>query len=132
MSIIIYTDGAYSPLRDQGGWSFVVIKDDEKIHSSFYCVKHTTNNRMEVQSAIEACKWAKENGFDEITIVSDSMYLIGTMTLGWKKKKNVDLWEEMDNSIKGLSISWQHVKGHSNDRYNELCDVLAVTASQTD
>ena len=58
--IKIYTDGAYSPSRSQGGWAFVVLKDDVKIYSSFFPVKDTTNNGMEIQAAIEACKWAKE------------------------------------------------------------------------
>lgn len=128
--IKIYCDGAYSPSRLQGGWAFVALKDDVKIHSSFFPVKDTTNNRMEMQAAIEACKWAVEQGYTEITILSDSMYVIGTMTQNWKKKKNVDLWLEMEEVTDKVTVNWLHVKGHSGDRYNELCDVLAVAASQ--
>lgn len=129
MGIVIYADGAYSSSRDQGGWAFVVLKDGEKIHSSFFPEKKTTNNRMEIQAALEACLWAKENGYTEITIFTDSMYVIGTMTLNWKRKKNNDLWEKLDNAVKDLSITWTHVKGHTGNKYNELCDTLAVTAS---
>ena len=128
--IKIYTDGAYSPSRLQGGWAFVALKDDVKIHSSFFPVKDTTNNRMEIQAAIEACKWSIEQGYEEITIFSDSMYVIGTMTQNWKRKKNVDLWIEMDEVIDKVKVNWLHVKGHSGDRYNDLCDALAVQASQ--
>ena len=127
--IKIYTDGAYSSSRDQGGWAFVVLKDDEKIHSSFYPVRKTTNNRMEILAAMEACKWSKENGYTEITIISDSMYVIGTMTQNWKRKKNVDLWIEFDKIIEGMTVKFEHVKGHNGDKYNNLCDVLAVQAS---
>lgn len=126
-----YVDGAYSSLRNQGGWAFVVLKDDFKIHSEFFPEKDTTNNRMEIQAVIEACKWAKKYSVTELEIVSDSMYVIGTMTMEWKRKKNNDLWEIMDNVTKGLSITWTHVKGHSGDKYNELCDALAVEASKT-
>ena len=126
-----YVDGAYSSLRDQGGWAFVVLKNDFKIHSEFFPEKDTTNNRMEIQAVIEACKWAKKYSVTELEIVSDSMYVIGTMTMGWKRKKNNDLWEIMDNVTKDLSITWTHVKGHSGDKYNELCDSLAVEASKT-
>lgn len=125
----IYTDGAYSSSRDQGGWAFVVLKDDMKIHSSFFSEEVTTNNRMEIRAVMEACKWAKVNGYNEITIISDSMYVIGTMTKSWKRKKNVDLWEEFDKIIKGMTIDFQHVKGHNGDKYNDLCDALAVEAS---
>ena len=126
-----YVDGAYSSLRDQGGWAFVVLKNDFKIHSEFFPEKDTTNNRMEIQAVIEACKWAKKYSVTELEIVSDSMYVIGTMTMEWKRKKNNDLWEIMDNVTKDLSITWTHVKGHSGDKYNELCDALAVEASKT-
>ena len=35
----------------------------------------------------------------------------------------------MDEAINGLTIDWQHVKGHSGNKWNELCDVLAVHGS---
>lgn len=128
--IEIYADGAYSSSRNLGGWAFVVLENNEKLHSAFYPVPNTTNNRMEIQAVIQACLWAKENGVSEFTIYSDSMYVIGTMTLNWKRKKNLDLWEIMDNITKNLIIHWKHVKGHNGNKYNELCDALAVTASQ--
>lgn len=127
--IKIYCDGAYSSLRDQGGWAFVIVEDEEKIHSEFYPVKNTTNNRMEIEACIEGCLWAKNNNHENITIYSDSMYLIGTMTKNWRKNKNHDLWILMDKVIKNLNIEFVHVKGHSGDTYNELCDALASTAS---
>lgn len=128
--IQIYTDGAYSSLRNQGGWAFVVLENDEKIYSDFFPIKDTTNNRMEIQAAIEACNWCKKNGYSEVEIFTDSMYLIGTMSKDWKRNKNNDLWEIIDESVKGLIVKWTHVKGHNGDRYNELCDALAVEASK--
>ena len=94
-----------------------------------YLVKNTTNNRMEILAAMEACKWAKERNKLDITILTDSMYVIGTMTQNWKRKKNVDLWIEFDEVVEGMNIKFEHVKGHNGDKYNSLCDVLAVQAS---
>lgn len=128
--IEVYTDGAYSSSRNQGGWAFVVIKDGIKIHSGFDTIFNTTNNRMEVVSAIEALKYLKKENIISFTLYSDSMYVIGTMSLNWKRKKNVDLWMQMDELITGLNISWTHVKGHEGDKYNEMCDMLAVHASK--
>lgn len=127
--ITIHCDGAYSSSRNMGGWAFVVLENREKIYSSFYPVPNTTNNRMEVQAAMEACEWCKAHNITEFTIYSDSMYVIGTMTLNWKRKKNIDLWVQMDEAVKGLSIHWKHVKGHEGNKYNELCDALAVSAT---
>ena len=130
MVVKIYTDGAYAPSRNKGGWAFVVIKDNKKIHSSFFGEEETTNNRMEIQAVIEAIIWAKENKLTEIEIFTDSMYVIGTMSKNWKRNKNHDLWEILDKLVLNMTISWNHVKGHEGDKYNELCDALAVEASK--
>ena len=129
--IKIYTDGAYSSLRDMGGYAFVVLKDEEKIYSYFFNEPNTTNNRMEIQAVISALNWLYENNYteEEISIYTDSMYVIGSMTKNWKRNKNNDLWDKMDEAIKNLDIEWKHVKGHSGDKFNELCDTLAVHAS---
>lgn len=127
--IKIYTDGAYSSSRNQGGWAFVVLKDDVKVSQGYDTVFNTTNNRMEVQSAIEAIKEMINQDIKEFILYSDSMYLIGTMTLNWKRKKNIDLWIELDTLTQGLNIDWKHTKGHAGDKYNEYCDMLAVHAS---
>ena len=126
----IYTDGAYAPSRNKGGWAFVVIKNNKKIHSSFFGEEETTNNRMEIQAVIEAIIWAKENKLTKIEIFTDSMYVIGTMSKNWKRNKNHDLWEILDELVLNMTISWNHVKGHEGDKYNELCDALAVEASK--
>lgn len=127
--IEIYTDGAYSSSRNQGGWAFVVLEDGSKIASEFDAIKDTTNNRMEIMASLEAVRSMKSQSIDEFTIYTDSMYVIGTMSLNWKRKKNVDLWLQMDEAITGLKIEWKHVKGHEGDKYNEMCDMLAVHAS---
>lgn len=127
--IEIYADGAYSPTRNMGGWAFVVLLDGKKIKSDFFPVPDTTNNRMEIQAAIQACLWAMETGVTEFTLYTDSMYVIGTMTKSWKRNKNHDLWEILDDLVDNLTITWTHVKGHSGNRYNELCDALAVQAT---
>ena len=129
--IEVYTDGAYSSSRDMGGFAFVVLENKEKIYSYFFNEPNTTNNRMEIQAVISALNWLYENNYteEEISIYTDSMYVIGSMTKNWKRNKNNDLWDKMDEAIKNLDIEWKHVKGHSGDKFNELCDTLAVHAS---
>ena len=127
----VYTDGAYASSRNQGGFSFVVLKNGEKFYSSFDGVLNTTNNRMEIQAALEALKWLYENNIKEATLYTDSMYVIGAMCQNWKRKKNQDLWEQMDEAVKNLKIEWKHVKGHAGNKYNDLCDVLAVQGSKS-
>ena len=125
----IYTDGAYSGLRNRGGWSFIVVQDNEKIYSTFDTQLDTTNNRMEIKASLEAMLWMKSNNIKSAIIFTDSMYVINTMTKNWKRNKNNDLWELMDKLSNKLEIKWQHTKGHAGNKWNELCDTLAVQAS---
>lgn len=91
--IEVYTDGAYSSSRNQGGLGIVFIKDNKVIAKFSKTYKNTTNNRMELMAVIIALQSIKDE--NEITIYSDSMYVIGTATQGWKRKKNLDLWKNM-------------------------------------
>lgn len=127
--IEVYTDGAYSSSRNQGGLGIVFIKDDKVIAKFSKTYKNTTNNRMELMAVIIALQSIKDE--NEITIYSDSMYVIGTATQGWKRKKNLDLWEKYDAVIDSFKIvTFKHVKGHSTNMFNNLCDEMAVAASQ--
>ncbi len=126
----VYTDGAFASSRNQGGWAFVVVENDIKKDSKFDSVLNTTNNRMEIQAALEAILYLKKLNVTEATIYSDSMYVIGTMTKNWKKNKNTDLWIKMFNAVENITIHWQHVKGHNGNKFNDMCDMLAVHGSQ--
>ena len=127
--IEVYTDGAYSSSRNQGGLGIVFIKDNKVIAKFSKTYKNTTNNRMELMAVIIALQSIKDE--NEIIIYSDSMYVIGTATQGWKRKKNLDLWEKYDAVIDSFkTVTFKHVKGHSTNVFNNLCDEMAVAASQ--
>lgn len=132
--LIIYTDGAYSSLRDQGGVGIVILEDRKKLLEYSNRYHRTTNNQMELGAVIIALRLIKKP-YDSITIYTDSQYVIGCATLGWKRKKNVKLWQEFDTQMDRVSklcstIKYLHVKGHNGDEWNEYCDKLAVKASQ--
>ena len=48
------------------------------------------------------------------------------MTKNWQKKKNIDLWNVLDNVVANHRVSWNWVKGHASNKYNNRCDELAV------
>ncbi len=125
--INVYTDGAYSSKLNQGGLAIVVIKDNKIIAEFNKTYRNTTNNRMELLAVIIAIESLKK--YNNVTIFTDSMYVIGCATLGWKKNKNIDLWNRFDK-LNTENIKFIHVKGHSDNIYNNRCDYLAVLASQ--
>jgi ribonuclease HI len=135
VKIVAYTDGACSGNPGPGGWG-VWLRYGE--HEKDLCggEKHTTNQRMELQAAIEALKALKKP--NQITIVTDSKYVLTGITewihswkkKGWKNSKkeavaNRELWEELDSLNQMHKVSWQWVKGHSGDEGNERADELA-------
>ncbi len=135
LDYVIYTDGAYSSSRDQGGIGIVILRDEKYVFKYSKAYKKTTNNQMELIAVITALR-AVKNPINSLTIYTDSMYVKGCATLGWKRKKNVELWMKFDEAMdktKSLvknPIQIEHVKGHADNVYNNLCDEIAVQASQ--
>ena len=127
--IEIYTDGAYSSSRNQGGWAFIVVKDNEIIYKEYDGLLNTTNNRMEIMGMLKALEYINSNKIElPIKIYTDSMYVIGTLTLNWKMKKNIDLWQILIPLV-DKDIEYLHVKGHDGNKFNEECDKWAVFGS---
>lgn len=124
---IIYTDGAYSSKRNQGGWAFLILHNDTVQISKFGGVKcNATNNRMELLAVINAVKLINKNKIiDPIIVYSDSQYVLKTISKEYTIKCNDDLWEEFF-SLDISNITFQYVKAHYTNKYNNICDQLAV------
>ena len=130
-TVEIYTDGACLGNPGPGGWCAILIyKGVEKTISGLN--KETTNNRMELAAAIEGLKALKEKC--KVILYSDSAYLVNSINENWienwqknnfKKIKNVDLWKELICQIKIHDVRFIKVKGHSDNKYNNKCDLIA-------
>ncbi len=85
---------------------------------------NTTNNRMEITAVLEALKRCPNNSL--VKVITDSQYVIGTMTKNWKRNKNTDLWSLLDKEVQRMKcVDFEWVKGHNGNEYNELADNLA-------
>ena len=139
--VTIYTDGACSGNPGKGGWGAILIYGDAKKEISG-AEKMTTNNKMELTAPIEALKLLKRPC--KVKLYSDSAYLINAFVQGWiynwfkngwktadkKDVKNKELWQEINAFTKVHSIEWIKVKGHSDNKYNNRCDEMAVAATK--
>jgi ribonuclease HI len=139
-TVHIYTDGACRHNPGPGGWGAILVYGEKEKELSGG-EPMTTNNRMELLSAIVAFEALKEPC--QVIYTSDSQYVINGLEKkwaeGWKKKgwkksdgspaQNADLWDRLLQAIAPHSISYDWVRGHAGHPYNERCDKLATQAA---
>ena len=139
MKYKIYTDGACSGNPGPGGWAAVILVNNEIKEMFFGSEKNTTNNQMELLAPIKAIQKFKKKS--EISIFTDSTYVRDGITIWikrWEKNewktaskkpvKNKELWKKLKNLSSKHSVKWIWVKGHAQDKYNNLVDELAQGA----
>lgn len=139
--VTLYTDGACKGNPGPGGWGCVLIyKSKEKELSGGDA--STTNNRMELSAAIAGLSALTESCI--VTLYSDSKYLVDSVTKGWARswykngwKKgdgspalNSDLWIQLLLLLDQHEVTFEWVRGHNGNDYNERCDRLAVAAAE--
>ena len=133
----IYTDGACSGNPGPGGYGAILEFNGVKKEISGGFLE-TTNNRMELMGVIAALEALTRINLD-VTIYSDSKYVVDSVTKGWlwnwqktgfKSKKNVDLWQRFIPLFRRQKVKFVWLKGHAGHIENERCDRLAVAASQ--
>ncbi len=135
MKVVIHTDGACSGNPGPGGWGAILDCNGTRKEICGGAAL-TTNNRMEMQAAVEALTALTRPC--EVEMHVDSQYVKDGITKwihGWKKNgwktadkkpvKNTELWQALDEAIKRHKISWHWVKGHVGHVDNERADELA-------
>ena len=140
-AVELFTDGACLGNPGPGGWAWA--EPGGAWASGF--AERTTNQRMEIQAALEAVVANADRG-EPIEIVSDSTYVVKCFTDGWwegwqrrgwvnsakKPVANRDLWEPLIAAVQAHGkVTFRWVKGHSGDAMNDLADRLAVQAAQS-
>lgn len=134
----IFTDGACQGNPGPGGWAAILVSGEHRREITGY-EPHTTNNRMELQAALEGLRNLKQPC--EVDLYTDSQYLKKGMEgwlAKWKKNgwrtaakqpvKNCDLWEELEAAASIHTMRWHWVRGHDGHVENERCDALANEA----
>ena len=142
--VIIYTDGGCRSNQTENniGGLGVVLQFGGHKKEHYRGFRNTTNNRMEIQAAIDALKLMKR--FDiPVEVRTDSAYLCNCINNKWYKNwmnngwltsakkpvENRDLWIDLLELIEQFQfISFTKVKGHSDNDGNNRADELANLA----
>ena len=139
--VTIYTDGACSGNPGPGGWGVVLACGGLRRELSGGEAS-TTNNRMELTAVIEGLSALKYPC--QVTLVSDSRYVLDAITKGWVYKwkangwmrtktepaLNSDLWERLLPLLEQHELRYEWIRGHTGHPETERCDQMAVAESR--
>ena len=122
-SVTIYTDGACTGNPGPGGYCAILEYGEHRreLSGGF---RRTTNNRMELMAVIKALEALKEPC--QVTVVSDSEYVVNGVTKGWAKGwrakgwrrqgktvPNWDLWSRLLELCEFHRVKFEWVRGHA-------------------
>ena len=123
----IYTDGSCLLNPGPGGWGVLIVPADGGAATKLSGgERSTTNNRMEITAAVKALESIPPGS--SAVVHSDSEYVVKTMTKGWKRNANKDLWELLELAAAPRNVEFRWVRGHAGHEGNETADRLAVAA----
>ena len=135
----IYTDGScIKNPKGPGGYGIIMELEGKNykryFNKGFRC---TTNNRMELLAAVDALKKLRVKC--EVTILSDSKYVVNSVSKGWLflweqqlflDRVNDDLWKEFLVEYRKHNVTMVWIKGHNGHPQNDHCDVMAYKAAK--
>lgn len=136
--VVMHCDGACRGNPGLGAWAAVLVWRERR-KEIFGVAEQTTNNRMELESAIRGLELLQRPC--RVHVVTDSRYVLQGMTewldgwkrRGWKKANkeavlNRELWARLDELASRHEVTWEWVRGHSGHELNERCDELCNRA----
>lgn len=140
-----YTDGSClgnGKTENTGGYAIVAVDADTDTiaYVKQFREINTTNNRMELSAILWVMKHYGNASVAPPIVYSDSAYCVNTFNEwmfnwaknGWKKSnnkipENIDIIHHFYRLYEeGYRIDLRKIKGHSNNKYNELADKLAT------
>ena len=131
---VAYVDGSFNTATNEFGYGVVMFHNGRQLHLSDSCndeeMAAMRNVAGEIYGSMAAMEYAIKNDIKNLTIYYDYMGISKWCTGEWKtNKRGTILYKKYyDQAKKKVSISFEKVKGHSGDKYNDLADSLAKKA----
>ena len=133
----VFSDGACRGNPGPGGWGALLrFKDNEKTIKGGE--ENTTNNRMELNAAIEGILLLPAGSSVQIFTASDYVFQgITKWIIGWRKRNwvkkddkpvaNADLWQALDALTDQYSVKWVNAKGQALKGLEEASKIASET-----
>ena len=84
---------------------------------------NATNQQAEIAAAWVGLKTLREPC--KVKVLTDSRYVVETMTGNFRKKTNLEWWAKLDKEASRHQIKWEWVKGHAGHEVQEVADAMA-------
>lgn len=134
--VVAFCDGSFDKVANR--YSFGVLLIDLNGKETSVC-GHGANDKYlathniigEIFGVINALDWAVSNGFEKIKIYHDYEGLSKWVSGEWSANSEVAkmFTAIYRNKFEGVvDVVFEHVKGHSNNKYNDQADELAKSA----
>lgn len=133
-TLIAYVDGSYHNTIKEFSYGMVLIYQGKELYfAQKYQDQELASMRNvagEIKGSEAAIKYALEQGFEKIAIHYDYEGIQKWCTGEWKtNKEGTRAYKEFYDGIKSkIQVKFVKVKGHSNDKYNDIADMLAKSA----
>lgn len=127
-----YVDGSY--YNGEFSYGMVILRDGKELcfsgKSSDAGLAAMHNVAGEIKGAEAAMRYAADEGLEKIIIYYDYEGIAKWCLGEWRaNKKGTQAYKKFYDSVKDkVLIEFVKVKGHSNDKYNDMADRLAKSA----
>ena len=133
--VIAYVDGSYNIGTKEFSYGMIILMEDgtEYKYAEKYDDPELASMRNvagEIKGSQAAMEFAVAKGLDKITIFHDYEGISRWCLGDWKtNKEGTKAYKAYYDQIKDqLQVTFVKVKGHSNDKYNDIADELAKQA----
>jgi ribonuclease HI len=82
-----------------------------------------TNQQAEIAAATVGLEALREPC--RVRLVTDSRYVVETMSGRFRRKTNQEWWEKLDEAARAHNITWEWLKGHAGHVVQEAADRAA-------
>ena len=89
----------------------------------------STNQRAEITAAAFGLESLKEPCI--VILRSDSQYVVETMNRNFKRKSNLDLWQQLDKAANAHEVTYEWIRGHNGNPEQEAADKIARATAKT-
>ena len=134
LTAVAYVDGSFNASTGIFGYGVVMFHNSRELHlnDSFDDEEMASMRNVagEIYGSMAAMEYAIKNNVKNLTIFYDYMGISKWCTGEWKtNKKGTILYKKYyEQAKKKVNITFEKVKGHSGDKYNDLADRLAKDA----